>query len=469
MERWYSVHMEQLSQFFISLNDHINDFVWGPFMLVLLLGTGIYLTMRTRFFQLSKFGRMLKCTLGSLFSGKKKTNGKQKISPFQAMSTALAGTIGVGNIVGIATAITMGGPGAVFWMWISAFFGMMTKYAEVALAVRFRGTRENGQHYGGPMLYIEKGLHMKWLACIFSILCAFASFGIGNMTQSNAISGALASSFQVPPWLSGIVVAVIIAAVILGGVKRITKVTSTLVPIMSIFYILGALVVLIINGSEIPHAFALIFQGAFRPEAAAGGVIGFTIAQAMRFGFARGVFTNEAGLGSAPIAHAVADTDNPVEQGLWGMFEVFVDTIVVCTMTALVLLSSGLWNSGVSDTSMAAAAFAQAFGTYGGYFISIATTLFAISTLLGWSMYGENSIQYLSKNRPLPVLIYRTVFIFLIVVGATIKIELAWEISDTLNGLMAIPNLIGLVGLSGIVIKMTKDYIKDPSSVLMKD
>ncbi|WP_449354262.1 alanine/glycine:cation symporter family protein [Zongyangia hominis] len=449
-----------------ALNDHINDFVWGPFMLILLLGTGIYLTVRTKFFQLSKFGRMLKCTLGSLFSGKKKAG---KISPFQAMSTALAGTIGVGNIVGIATAITMGGPGAVFWMWVSAFFGMMTKYAEVALAVRFRGTYENGQHYGGPMLYIEKGLHMKWLAYIFSVLCALASFGIGNMTQSNAISGALSSSFQIPPWISGIVVAVVIAAVILGGVKRITKVTSTLVPIMSIFYIVGALIVLIINHAQIPAAFALIFQGAFRPEAAAGGVIGFTVAQAMRFGFARGVFTNEAGLGSAPIAHAVADTDNPVEQGLWGMFEVFVDTIVVCTMTALVLLSSGLWNSGVPDTAMAAAAFAQAFGTYGGYFIAIATTLFAISTLLGWSMYGEHSVKYLCKNRPLPVLVYRSLFIFLIVVGATIKIELAWDISDTLNGLMAIPNLIGLVGLSGLVIKMTKDYVRDPASVLMRD
>ena len=460
--------VDQLMTALTTLNGQVNSFVWGPFMLVLLLGTGIYLSLRTKFFQLTRFGRMIRCTVGSLFARRSSKPTAQKITPFQAMSTALAGTIGVGNIVGIATAISLGGPGAVFWMWISAFFGMMTKYAEVALAVRFRSTDENGRYYGGPMLYIEKGLHMKWLACIFSVLCALASFGIGNMTQSNAISGALEVSFHIPPWISGVAVATITAAVILGGVKRITKVTSALVPIMSIFYILGTSVVIILNWSEIPHAFALILQGAFHPESAAGGIIGFTVAQAMRYGFARGVFTNEAGLGSAPIAHAVADTDNPVEQGFWGMFEVFVDTIVVCTMTALVLLSSGVWNSTIPDTAMAAAAFSQAFGKFGGYFISIATALFAISALLGWCMYGEHSVAYLCKKSSFPVLIYRTVFIFLTVVGATMKIDLAWDISDTLNGLMAIPNLIGLIGLSGVVIKMTKDYIRDPSSVLIK-
>ncbi|WP_197068307.1 alanine/glycine:cation symporter family protein [Candidatus Soleaferrea massiliensis] len=452
--------VNQIVEMITKANGVLNDFIWGPFMLVLLVGTGVYLTFRTGFFQISKFGTVMKNTIGTLFSRKKKDKSDQNLTPFQAVSTALAGTIGVGNIAGIATAIVMGGPGAIFWMWISAFFGMMTKYAEVVLSIKFRETNEKGQHIGGPMYYIEKGLHMKWLACIFAVLCTLASFGIGNMTQSNTIADAVQSNFQIPPYITGVVIAVIAGLVIIGGIKRIGKVTSAIVPFMAIFYLIGCIIVLVTNIGNIPSAFGMIFEGAFDFSALAGGVGGYVIMNAMRYGIARGVFSNEAGLGSAPIAHAASNTREPVKQGMWGVFEVFIDTIVTCTFTALVILTSGLWDGGKDGAALTTAAFTQHLGSFGGMIVTIAIIFFALSTILGWSYYGERSLGYLSKDNQVVLFIYRVIFIFFIVVGSTMKLDLVWNIADTLNGMMAIPNLVALIGLSGVVIKLTKDYRK---------
>lgn len=330
-------------------------------MLALLVGTGVYLSVRVGFIQVGKFGYMWKNTIGTLFDGKHKDKLVDGITPFQAVSTALASTVGTGNITGIATAITIGGPGAVFWMWVSAFFGMVTKYSEILLALTFREKNAKGENVGGPMYYIENGLGWKWMAVLFAIFAALASFGIGNMTQSNSIAQALEQTFSIPTWISGVIVAIVVAVVILGGIKSIASVNEKVVPFMAAFYIVCAVIVLIVNFQNIPHAFALIFENAFTLPSAAGGAAGYTIVMAMRYGFARGVFSNEAGLGSAPIAHAASSTQDPVEQGLWGIFEVFLDTIVICTLTALVVLTSGLWNtSGLDGAPLSIAAFNQA-------------------------------------------------------------------------------------------------------------
>lgn len=440
-----------------KINGALNGFVWGPVMIVVLVGIGIYFTVKTRFLQLTKFGLMLKTTVGSAFSKKDKARAKGTITPFQAMTTALAGTIGTGNIAGVATAIVSGGPGAVFWMWVSSFFGMITKYAEVALAIRYREKKENGEYVGGPMYYIQKGLHMKWLAVVFAVFCVLASFGIGNMTQSNSIAEALYSSFGVEKWLSGVVACIIVGLVIIGGITRIAKVTEKFVPVMGIFYVIGAVAVLCINADAVPAAFKLIFTEAFNMQAVGGGIFGYVMMNAIRFGFSRGVFSNEAGLGSAPIAHAAATTDSPVKQGLWGIFEVFFDTIVMCTLTTLVILTSGLWTTGLDGAALTAASFGSTMGSFAQYFISISTVFFAISTIISWSYYGERCIEYLFK-RPTCILLYRMCFIFSIVVGATTNLTLVWSIADTLNGFMAIPNLIALIGLSGVVVKMTREH-----------
>ena len=326
-----------------AINDAVNSFVWGPVMLILLVGTGIYLSCRTGFIQFRKFGYIMRNTIGSLFRKSKKDHGKN-LSPFQAVSTALASTVGTGNIAGVTGALFVGGPGAVFWMWVSAFFGMCTKYAEIALAVRYREIGADGTYHGGPMYYIEKGLGKKWkfLAVLFALLAGIASFGIGNIAQANEIGGAMKGMFGVEPVVTGVVLAVIVAIIILGGVKRIGQVTSYLVPVMALFYIVAGITVLIMRFTDIPAAFALIFKSAFSFEAVGGGVFGYGIAQAMRQGFARGVFSNEAGLGSAPMAHAAASTNEPAEQAMWGIFEVFIDTIVICSITALTVILSGV-------------------------------------------------------------------------------------------------------------------------------
>ncbi len=449
-----------------NINSVINSFVWGPYMLILLVGTGIYITFATGFFQVSRIKLWCSKTFGTL--GSKRTAGKN-ITPFQAVSAALASTVGTGNIAGVATAIVAGGPGAVFWMWVSAFFGMMTKYAEVLLAVHYREKDENGIHFGGPMYYIEKGMKVKWLAVAFALFGAFASFGIGNMTQSNSIAGAL-QSFSIPPIATGIVFAVLAGLVIIGGIKRIATVTEKLVPFMAVLYFIGAVVLLVINVAKIPEAFSVIFESAFNVKSVGGGVMGYGIAQAMRYGVARGVFSNEAGLGSAPIAHAASESKNPAEQGLWGIFEVFVDTIVICTLTALIVLTSGLYMSGdLSGAALTASAFESGFGSAGNVFLSVSLICFAFSTIIGWSYYGERCLAYLSKNNKVVTQVYRILFIVSIVVGATLELTLVWNIADTLNGLMAIPNLIAILALSKIIITLTKKYLKDPLSTEMKD
>lgn len=445
--------------FLLGINHRINAVVWGPTMLILLIGTGIYFTLRTGFFQFTHFKSMLRVTLGGIFGGKKIKN-RNGISPLQAVSTALAGTMGVGNITGVATAISLGGAGAIFWMWVSALFGMMTKYAEVALAVRFRSTDKTGAHYGGPMLYLSKGLGAPVLAWVFSVLCVAASFGIGNMTQANAISGAMLASFSVPVWVSGIISAVIVALIIVGGLRRIASITQLTIPLMSALYILFALVVIGKNITAVPDALSQIVQGAFNSRSALGGCGGYSIAQAMRYGFARGVFSNEAGLGSAPIAHAAADTDSAVQQGMWGMFEVFADTMVCCTLTALALLTTGVLELPLESGAMTSAAFSHSLGSLGGVFVSVSLVFFAISSMLGWCYYGEASLNYLTRGSSLATWVYRYLFVLLIPIGAVTQLETVWSISDTLNGLMAVPNLIGILGLSGVVFGLTRDYIK---------
>ncbi len=432
-------------------------------MLLLLIGTGIMLSVRVGFIQVRKFGTIMKYTLGSLFGADAHKKDDSGVTPFQAVATALASTVGTGNITGVATAITLGGPGAVFWMWISAFFGMMTKYSEVLLAVNFREKNELNEWVGGPMYYIEKGLGWKWLAVIFAVLAAVASFGIGNMTQSNSIANAVQQTTGINPLITGIVIAIGAGVVILGGIKRIAQVTEKLVPFMGLFYVVLGVITLAMNIENLPAAFGVIFESAFSPQSAFGGATGYTVMLAIRYGFARGVFSNEAGLGSAPIAHAAANTDSPVKQAFWGAFEVFFDTFIICTITGLVVVSSGVWDSGLEGVALTMAAFGQSVGAIGEWGITIGTILFAFSTILGWSYYGEKAIEYLFKGTSVVGFIklgYRVLFVLMTIVGAVGSLHLVWDIADTLNGLMAIPNLIGLVGLSGIVVKLTKEHFR---------
>lgn len=439
--------------FIMNLNSTINGFVWGPPMLFLLVGTGVYLTIGTNFFSILKLGYVLKNTLLKIFS--KDQSGEGEITPFQAVATALAATVGTGNIAGVATAIALGGPGAVFWMWVSAVFGMTTKFGEVVLSIKFREKTEDGRFVGGPMYYIANGLNMKWLATVFAVFGAIAAFGIGNMVQSNSVAASLQESFNISPLVTGLVLAVLTALVILGGIKRIGSVTEKLVPGMATIYILGAIFIIIMNGSHIPEAFGLIFGNAFTGTAAVGGFAGSTLAMAVRFGVARGVFSNEAGLGSAPIAHAASTTDHPVRQGLWGVFEVFMDTIVICTLTALAILVSGLWNTGATGAALTTQAFDEAI-IGGGYIVSIGIMLFAFSTILGWSYYGERCAEYLFGEKA--IVPYRVIWIPFVVIGAIGGLDFIWALADTMNGLMAIPNLVGVLMLSGTIIKLTKEF-----------
>ncbi|MDD2481768.1 MAG: alanine/glycine:cation symporter family protein, partial [Lutispora sp.] len=365
-------------------------------------------------------------------------------------------TVGTGNIAGVATAIALGGPGAVFWMWLSAIFGMTTKYGEVVLSINYREKTPDGRFVGGPMYYIEKGLKMKWLAYIFAAFGAIAAFGIGNMVQSNSVAASLEVSFGINKLVTGIILAVLAAIVIIGGIKRIGQVTERLVPVMAAFYILGALIIIFSNISHIGEAFGLIFGSAFTGSAAIGGFAGSTMKIAMTKGIARGVFSNEAGLGSAPIAHAAATTDHPVRQGLWGVFEVFVDTIVICSLTALSIIMSGVWNSGATGSELTTMAFNEGLPGPGGYIVSIGILLFAFSTILGWAYYGERCAEYIFG--PKVNKIYRILWIPFVVIGSIGGLNFLWDMADTLNGLMAIPNLIGVLGLSGVVIKLTKEF-----------
>ena len=439
----------------MSINSFVNNIVWGPPILVLIVGTGLYLSVKTGFFSITKLGYILKNTLLKMFS--KEQKGEGEVTAFQAVATALAATVGTGNIAGVATAIALGGPGAIFWMWLAAIVGMTTKFAEVVLAVNFREKTEDGRFVGGPMYYIENGLgkSWKWLAVLFAFFGALASFGIGNMTQANSVAMAVQESFNIPPLATGITLAVLTFLVIVGGIKRIGKITEKLVPLMSAIYILGGLFILFSNLGAIPGAFALIFSRAFTGTAAIGGFAGSTMAMAIRFGIARGVFTNEAGLGSAPIAHAAATTDHPVRQGLWGVFEVFMDTIVICSITALAIITTGVWETGETGAVLTTIAFNTAIPG-GGLIVTIGIVLFAYSTILGWAYYGERCLEYLAGTKP--ILAYRLAWVVFVVIGAIGGLEFIWSLADTLNGLMAIPNLIGVLFLSGTVFKLTKEY-----------
>ena len=448
-----------------NIKSAVNNFVWGPVMLVLLVGCGVLLTLRTGVLQITKFKLWWSSTIVSIFKDRSvhdKTD-KHSLSQFQALTTALAATVGTGNVAGVATAIVAGGPGAVFWMWLSAFFGMCTKYSEALLAVLFRYKEPDGSWMGGAMVYLRKGVggwFGKFLGGLFCVFAALAAFGIGNMTQVNSIAGSITRLFPaVPAWVVGVVLILLVGAVVLGGLKRIGAVTEKLVPFMACFYILGGLVVIIANANHIGQAFGQIFSEAFSMRAVGGGVAGVVMMNAMRFGVARGVFSNEAGLGSASMAHATANVKEPVKQGLWGVFEVFADTIIVCTITALSILTAfpDVASVGLDGAPLSMAAFGTVFGTAGEVIVAIGLCLFAFSTVIGWSYYGNRAVTFLLGDwAGTP---YNIIFILAIMGGCMGGLKLVWDIADTLNGLMAIPNLIGLVLLSGVVSRATKDYL----------
>ncbi len=439
-----------------AILNQISSWVWGIPLIVLLVGTGIYLTIRLRGLQFTKLGPALYL---ALIKRREKGAEAGDISHFQALMTALSATVGTGNIAGVATAVAAGGPGALFWMWITGLFGMATKYAEAVLAVKFRVRDKYGTMSGGPMYYIARGLGWQWLGVLFALFAAIAAFGIGNMVQSNSVADALESSFGVPFWVTGIVLSIATAAVILGGIKSIGRVTGILVPVMIVFYMGGALFILLLHLDQLPGAFALIFKGAFTPTAATGGFLGATVMHTIRMGVARGVFSNESGLGSSPIAAAAAQTRHPVSQALVSMTQTFIDTIVVCTLTGLVLIVTREWHSGKTGAELTAVAFQNGMGSQmGQYIVAIGLTLFAYSTILGWSYYGEKSIEFLLSERAVKP--YRVVFALFVGIGAVAELNTVWTMADIFNGLMAFPNLVGLLALTPIIVKETHDYFQ---------
>lgn len=433
----------------------ISRTVWGVPMLILLVGCGVYFTIRLKALQITKFGTWTSATFGEMFKKEKQQEGK--ITPYQAVASALASSIGTGNIVGVATAISAGGAGAVFWMWVSAFFGMATKYAEILLAVKFRGEK-NGEFFGGPMYYIKKGLGRgyTWLAVIFSVSGALACLGMGAMNQSNSIAAVMSLGADVPNWVSGVVVAGIAAIAISGGISRISRFAGKIVPFMAGLYIIGGIIIVAIAPVSAWNAVVEIFRSAFTPGAMYGGAAGEMVRRAVRFGIARGVFSNEAGLGSAPLVHAAANVKSPVRQGFWGMFEVFVDTIIVCTVTAVVIVSSGYHKGDTSGAELVTLAFTKFLGDFGGILIGVATVLFALSTILGWSYYGERCVSYLTRENTYVKNIYKALFVLAVMLGAILRVESVWELADMFNGIMMIPNLIAIILLSDIVIRETQ-------------
>ena len=464
--------MEGIYNAIATGNSFINGIVWGIPALFLLMGAGIFLTLGLKGFQFRKFGYAMKNTIGKMFHKHEAKAGE--VTPFQALTTALAATVGTGNIAGITTAVTLGGAGSIFWVWVSALLGMATKYSEVLLAVKYRERNAHGDWVGGPMYYIKNGLgkNWKWLAVVFCIFGGLASFGIGNAVQVGNITDSVNTAIQafVPSaaesantinLILGVVLMVIVGIVLLGGIKRIGSVTEKLVPFMSLIYIISSLIVLIAHADQLPRVFGMIFQGAFSPEAVTGGAAGMSIKLCIEWGVKRGVFSNEAGLGSAPIAHAASSESNPVKQGLYGIFEVFMDTIVICSLsglTILVALTDEQLNYGVQGTT---ALNSQALGTVfgpkvGALIIAIGLGLFALSTVLSWGLYGTRCWEYILGTKAIKP--YQAIFTLVVLVGATMDLKLAWDIADTLNGLMAIPNLIGVFALSGVVFKTTKDY-----------
>ncbi|MBQ3706081.1 MAG: alanine:cation symporter family protein [Clostridia bacterium] len=467
-----------------NVNNAVNGFVWGVPALALLAFVGVLMTVRTKVFQVSHFRHWVKKTIGAVFHDKHVTThtSDKSISQFQSLCTALAATVGTGNIVGVAGAIMVGGPGAVFWMWVMAFLGMMTNYSENVLGIYYRRKNSKGEWSGGAMYYLRDGLGAmkgcaglgKALAWLFSLFCLIASFGIGNMTQVNSISGNMEAVFGVPTWVTGVVIMVLVGLVVVGGLKRIASVTEKIVPFMVILYMVGTVAIFIINISHFGAVFSAIFRGAFAAKSAAGGIVGYGIKLAIEQGMKRGVFSNEAGLGSSVMVHSNSNVREPVKQGMWGIFEVFADTIIVCTLTAFSVLSSGLVDletgataatfvtkAGVelelTKANLVSSVFNQQFGFIGSAFIAVSIMLFAFSTVLGWSHYGTKACEYLlGEKHTIP---YRILFVLLVFGGAVMGDNLAWDLADTFNGLMMIPNLIGVIALSGVVVKITKNYV----------
>jgi AGCS family alanine or glycine:cation symporter len=440
-------------QFLNDFISAINGIVWGPLMLLLILGTGLYLMVGLSFMPIRRIGYSFKL----LWQGRQK-KGEGDIAPFNALMTSLSATIGTGNIAGVATAIFLGGPGALFWMWCTALVGMATKYAEAVLAVKYREVDNRGLHIGGPMFYIKNGLkpHWSWLATCFALFGALAGFGIGNTIQANSVADVIHNTFAVPHMVTGITMAVLAALVLIGGIKRIASVAGKLVPLMAFFYLFAGLIILLINIETLPQTFTLIFNHAFTPIAASGGFAGAAVWAAIRFGVARGIFSNEAGLGSAPIAHAAASTNSPVQQGSIAMLGTFIDTIILCSITGLVIISTGVWTQGENGASLSSAAFESALPGVGSYIVTIGLSVFAFTTILGWSFYSEKCVEYLFGEGAITP--FRVCWIIAVPIGATANLSFMWLVADTLNALMAIPNLIALILLSPVVFKLTQAH-----------
>nr|WP_306467228.1 sodium:alanine symporter family protein [Limimaricola sp. G21655-S1] len=456
---WEEYNMEMLTAFLSA----VNGFVWGPPMLVLILGTGLFLQIRLKLMPI----RRVPTGFRMVWAGRKPdADAEGEISPYAALMTALAATVGTGNIAGVATAIALGGPGALFWMWMTALVGMATKYAEVLLSVHFREVDDKGEHVGGPMFAIKNGLgpRWRWLGAAFALFGGLAGFGIGNMVQSNSISQVMTESFGVPAWVSGVILALLTGLVLLGGIRRIGAVAQKLVPTMCIAYMAVAAIVLVIHASDVPAAFALIIDHAFNPVAASGGFAGATIMLAMRYGVARGIFSNEAGLGTAGIAQAAGQSKDAAQAGLIGMMGTFIDTLVVCTMTGLIIIVTGLWNSGDSGAALTSLAFDAALPGFGQYFLAIALAVFAFTTILGWAYFGEKCWEYLAGTKvQIP---YRMLWTGFVLIGAVTQLDFVWLVADTLNAFMAFPNLVSLLLLSPVVVRVTNDYFERRRTVL---
>ena len=476
--------MDKFLDALLSVINYINDkILWGIPMILAILCTGILITVRTKALQVRKFGKAFSTTIvptikGIGKKGENKADGAKTISQFEAFSAAISGTVGTGNIVGATSAIISGGPGAVFWMWVSAFFGLVTKYSENVLGLYFRKRDKDGEISGGPMYYIAHGLGLKWLGMIFAFCCTLAATGMG-MVQANSISGTLQSSIGgdngvIRKVVAGIVAGVVVvlaALIIIGGIKRIGKVASMIVPFMTLLFIVMALTIIFMNVTAIPTAFALIFKGAFNLQSVAGGLLGYTVMVAMRYGFARGIFSNEAGLGSSVIAHSASETKEPVKQGLWGIFEVFFDTFVICTLTALTLLTTAIKsgkydftkiaeNDGVlNKNTVAMFAFTERFGAFGSVVFSIVLPLFAFTTILAWAYYGQKAIEFLAgKGSKVAANVFKVLYVGLLAVGALVSSDLVWALDDMFNAMMALPNLIALILMSGLIVKISKNY-----------
>lgn len=462
--------MQFMLETITKINEIVNNFIWGVPAMICIIGVGLYLSLRTKFLQIRKFPYAMKCTLGKMFSREKAASGA--LTPFQAVCTALAATVGTGNIAGVAGAIAIGGPGAVFWMWISALLGMCTKFSEVTLAVHFREKNKHGDWVGGPMYYIKNGLSKKWLwlAYLFAIFGVLAVFGTGNATQVNTITAAInsalinynvipESSMTISNLVIGIVITVLIALILLGGIKRIGRVTEKLVPIMAVLYIVLSVGVIFLNLNHVPAVFSSIIKGAFRPSAVTGGIVG-SFFLSMKKGVSRGIFSNEAGLGTGSIAHACADTQEPVKQGLFGIFEVFMDTIIICTLTALVILLSGIEvpYGMAAGAELTISGFTNVYGNWVSIFTAIAMCCFAFSTIISWGLYGARCIEFILGSKILKP--FMVVYSLVAIVGATVDLGLIWSIAETFNGLMAIPNLIAVFLLSPVVIRLTKEHFK---------